>query len=71
MKLLGCCVFVGAVLWQSATPQTAVLFEGARLIIGDGHVGIHDGKVHGNKPYYDLSPGDRFDLHTRSTIPVN
>lgn len=42
MKLLGCCVFVGAVLWQSATPQTAVLFEGARLIIGDGHV-VEDG----------------------------
>src|SRR5262249_36982448 len=38
MKLLGCCVFVAALLWQSATPRSAVYFEGARLIIGDGHV---------------------------------
>jgi len=50
----------------------AAVVQGNRLeVIGDGHVGIYDGKVHGNKPYYDLSPGDRFDLHTRSSIPVN
>lgn len=50
----------------------AAVVQGNRLeVIGDGHVGIFDGKIHGGKPYYDLSPGDRFDLHTRSSIPVN
>jgi cyanophycinase-like exopeptidase len=49
----------------------AVVQENRLEVIGYGHVGIYDGKVHGNKPYYDLSPGDRFDLHTRTTIPVN
>jgi imidazolonepropionase-like amidohydrolase len=42
MKLFGCCVFVGILLWQSANPPTPVLFEGARLLIGDGRV-VEDG----------------------------
>ena len=52
--------------------DTAAIIQGNRLeVFGIGHVGICDGKIHGGKPYYDLSPGDRFDLHTRSPIPVN
>jgi len=52
--------------------EAAAVVQGNRLeVFGEGHVGIYDGKVHGNKPYYDLSPGDRFDLHTRSSIPIN
>lgn len=59
--LLGIGIDVGA----------AAVVQGNRLeVIGDGHVGIYDSKVHGDKPYYDLSPGDRFDLHTRSSILV-
>jgi len=50
--------------------DTAAIVQGSRLeVFGDGHVGIYDGKVHEGKPYYYLSPGDRFDLHTRSPIP--
>jgi cyanophycinase len=52
--------------------DTAAIVQGNRLeVFGDGHVAIYDGKVHGDKSYYYLSPGDRFDLHTRSSIPVN
>jgi cyanophycinase len=52
--------------------DTAAIIQGNRLeVFGDGHVAVFDGKVHGDKPYYYLSPGDRFDLHTRSSIPVN
>jgi len=52
--------------------EAAAVVQGNRLeVFGEGHVAIYDGKVHGDKPYYDLSPGDRFDLHTRSSIPVN
>jgi cyanophycinase len=52
--------------------DTAAIVQGNRLeVFGDGHVAIFDGKVHGDKSYYYLSPGDRFDLHTRSSIPVN
>jgi cyanophycinase len=51
--------------------EAAAIVQGNRLeVFGEGHVGIYDGKVHGDKSYYDLSPGDRFDLHTRSSIPV-
>jgi cyanophycinase len=50
--------------------DTAAIVQSSRLkVFGDGHVGIYDGKVHGDKFYYYLSPGDRFDLHTRSPIP--
>lgn len=53
-------------------PDAAAVIQSNRLeVFGDGHVGIYDGKVHGDKSYYELSPGDRFDLHTRSSIPVN
>jgi cyanophycinase len=51
--------------------DAAVIVQGHRLeVFGDAHVGIFDGKIHDGKPYYDLSPGERFDLHTRSPIPA-
>lgn len=47
----------------------AAIVQGNRLkVIGDGHIGIYDGKVHGDKPYYDLASGDRFDVHTRRLL---
>jgi len=46
--------------------EGAAVVQGSRLeVIGEGHVGIYDGQVHDDKPYYDLSSGDRFDLRTR------
>jgi len=54
------------VLGIAIDEEAAAVVQGNRLeVIGDGHMGIYDGKVHGDKPYYYLSPGDRFDLHTR------
>jgi cyanophycinase len=56
----------GGVLGIAIDEEAAAVVQGNRLeVIGDGHAGIYDGKVHGDKPYYYLSPGDRFDLHTR------
>jgi cyanophycinase len=52
--------------------EAAAIVQGNRLeVFGEGHVAVYDGKVHGDTSYYYLSPGDRFDLHTRSSIPVN
>jgi cyanophycinase len=54
------------VLGIAIDEEAAAVVQGNWLqVIGDGHMGIYDGKVHGDKPYYYLSPGDRFDLHTR------
>jgi len=54
------------VLGIAIDEEAAAVVRGNRLqVIGDGHIGIYDGKTHGGKPYYYLSPGDRFDLHTR------
>ena len=51
--------------------DAAAVIQGHRLeVFGDGHVGIYDGKVHGDKSYYDLSSGDRFDLHMRAPAPA-
>lgn len=59
------------VLGIAIDEEAAAVVQGNRLdVIGDGHVGIYDGKVHGDKSYYDLSSGDRFDLHTRAPVPV-
>jgi cyanophycinase len=43
----------------------AVVHANQLEVIGEGHVGIFDGKPHGDKPYYDHSPRDRFDLQMR------
>jgi cyanophycinase len=49
--------------------DAAAVVRGTRLeVIGNGQLAIYDGKVHGDKLYFLLSPGDRFDLHTRSPI---
>ncbi len=49
--------------------STAMVVEGDRCeVIGAGKVGIYDGREHGGKRYYFLSPGDRFDLAARTKI---
>ena len=51
--------------------DAAAVIQGHRLeVFGDGHVGIYDGKVHGDNSYYDLSSEDRFDLHLRAPAPA-
>jgi cyanophycinase len=48
---------------------TAAVVQQDQLdVLGDGHVGIYDGTDHNGKPYYDLSPGQRFDLTKRVVI---
>jgi len=37
-------------------------------VIGNGTVAIYDNQQHGNRWYYTLQPGDRFDLATRRKI---
>lgn len=50
---------------------TAAIVEGNRLeVLGDGHVGIYDGKDHNGKGYIVLGPGERFDLARRTALPV-
>ena len=44
---------------------TAAVIQQNRLeVVGDGHVGIYDGRTHDGKPYADLTSGQRFDLST-------
>ena len=44
---------------------TAIVVQGDRFqVIGESKVGIYDGKDHGGKKYYFLSPGQSFDLTT-------
>jgi cyanophycinase len=50
---------------------TAAIVEHDQLdVLGDGHVGIYDGTDHNGKPYYELSPGQRFDLTKRVVMPT-
>jgi cyanophycinase len=49
---------------------TAAVIQQHRLeVVGDGHVGIYDGRTHDGKPYVDLAPGQRFDLWTGALLP--
>jgi cyanophycinase len=49
---------------------TAAIVEQDQLeVIGDGHVGIYDGRDHDGKPCYELSPGQRFDLAKHIVVP--
>ena len=49
--------------------STAIVVRGSRFeVIGDSKVAIHDGKQHGGKGYYFLSPGDQFDLRARRPV---
>lgn len=51
--------------------NTAAIVQGNRLeVLGDGHVGIYDGKDHNGKGYIVLGPGERFDLARRTALPV-
>ena len=47
--------------------EAAILVEGDRFEgIGEGHVAIYDNKKHGGEWCYWLSPGDKFDLRSRT-----
>ncbi len=51
---------------------TAAIVQQNRLeVLGDGHVGIYDGRDHNGKPYIELSAGQHFDLKTRMTVPAS
>jgi cyanophycinase len=51
--------------------NTAAIIQGNRLeVLGDGHVGIYDGKYHNGKAYLVLDPGQRFDVARRAALPV-
>jgi cyanophycinase len=59
------------VLGIAIDEATAAVIEGNRLeVVGDGNVGIYDGKTHNGKPYLVLGPGQRFDLSRRLELPV-
>jgi aminobenzoyl-glutamate utilization protein B len=48
---------------------SAIVVKGDRfLVIGRSVVGIYDGRDHEGKPYYFLTPGEQFDLHTRRRV---
>ena len=50
--------------------STAIVVEGDHFqVIGESKVGIYDGKDHGGKKFYFLSPGQSFDLATLTPIP--
>jgi cyanophycinase len=47
----------------------AIVVRGDRFeVIGRGRVAVHDGRTHGEKPYFFLRAGDRFDLKTLTPI---
>jgi cyanophycinase len=48
----------------------AVVAQNQLDVLGDGHVGIYDGADHNGKPYYELSPGQRFDLTRHVVVPT-
>lgn len=47
--------------------EAAIVVQGGRFeVIGEGRVAIYDNKKHGGDWYYWLSPGDKFDLRSRT-----
>lgn len=49
--------------------STAVFIHGSDVeVVGEGKVGIFDGKPHGDKGYLVLTPGDKFDLKNRVAL---
>ncbi len=51
--------------------KAAILVKGDRFeVFGQGRVAIYDNQKHGSNWYYWLSPGDRFDLRTRTAERV-
>jgi cyanophycinase len=60
------------VLGIAIDENTAAIVQGNRLeVLGDGHVGIYDGKDHNGKSYVVLGPGERFDLARRMALPLH
>jgi cyanophycinase len=59
----------GARLGIGIDEATAAVVQGDRLeVLGDGSVGIYDGKQHEGRPYFLLSPGQSYDLKKRTLI---
>lgn len=48
----------------------AIVVHGDLFTVMDGQVAIHDGKDHDGALYFFLSPGQTFDLKTRSVAPA-
>lgn len=48
----------------------AIIVHGNTFKVMGGGVTVHDGRDHGGMPYYSLSPGQTFDLETRSIVTV-
>jgi cyanophycinase len=52
--------------------KAAIIVQGDQFeVIGEGRVAIYDNKKHGGTWYYWLSPGDRFDLRSRTAQPAS
>jgi len=48
----------------------AIVVNGSQFeVVGAGRVAIYDNQKHGNRWYYDLPVGSRFDLATRRVLP--
>jgi cyanophycinase len=51
--------------------NAAIVVQGDQFeVIGEGRVAIYDNKKHGSSWYYWLTPGDRFDLRSRTVLRV-
>ena len=49
--------------------KAALLVRGQAFdVLGEGRVAIYDDRLHDGRWYYDLPPGTRFDLRTRSIV---
>ena len=61
---------LGDVVGIGIDEATAIVVQGnAFEVVGNGHVGVADGKTHaGGKGYYLLQRGDRFDLTTKTPL---
>lgn len=58
-----------ALLGIGLDESTAIVVEGDRFaVIGAGQVAITDGKEHGGRQHYFLSPGNWFDLRARARV---
>jgi cyanophycinase len=48
---------------------TAAVVQNDRLeVLGDGHVGVYDGRTHDGKSYAELSAGEHYDLKTHRAL---
>jgi cyanophycinase len=57
---------LGIGLYQDA----AIIVHANSFFVVSAPVLIHDGRKHGNRLYYTLSPGEVYDLKSRAVVPV-